>query len=192
MTCKKCGKEVFSGDLFCENCGEKVSTETTEAKQPSAFENFMNKFKSDKKTRNIGLAVLGGLIVIIIAIAIIASAGNTIKLTDYITAEVIGIDGYGTVQFDIDEEKLYGDVFGAAPADTYENLAKLLQYEEKCDNLMDCITILVTSSTGFVFSLFSKIFSGNGIRLAADAFTWVSPPRIRARANLERLLFFFI
>lgn len=148
MTCKKCGKEVFNGDLFCENCGEKVSTETTEAKQPSAFENFMNKFKSDKKTRNIGLAVLGGLIVIIIAIAIIASAGNTIKLTDYITAEVIGIDGYGTVQFDIDEEKLYGDVFGAAPADTYENLAKLLQYEEKCDNLMDCITILEVEGNG--------------------------------------------
>lgn len=148
MTCKKCGKEVFSGDLFCENCGEKVSTETTEAKQPSAFENFMNKIKSDKKTRNIGLAVLGGLIVIIIAIAIIASAGNTIKLTDYITAEVIGIDGYGTVQFDIDEEKLYGDVFGAAPADTYENLAKLLQYEDKCDNLMDCITILEVEGNG--------------------------------------------
>lgn len=148
MTCKKCGKEVFSGDLFCENCGEKVSTETTEAKQPSAFENFINKFKSDKKTRNIGLAVLGGLIVIIIAIAIIASAGNTIKLTDYITAEVIGIDGYGTVQFDIDEEKLYEDVFGTAPADTYENLAKLLQYEEKCDNLMDCITILEVEGNG--------------------------------------------
>lgn len=148
MTCKKCGKEVFSGDLFCENCGEKVSTETTEAKQPSAFENFMNKIKSDKKTRNICLAVLGGLIGIIIAIAIIASAGNTIKLTDYITAEVIGIDGYGTVQFDIDEEKLYGDVFGAAPADTYENLAKLLQYEDKCDNLMDCITILEVEGNG--------------------------------------------
>ena len=149
MVCKKCGKEIFNGDLFCENCGEKVTTNSTnESAKPSAVNNLLNKMKTDKKTRHICFAVLGGIVALIIAIAIIASAGNTVKLTDYMTAEVIGIDGYGTVKFDIDEEKLYKDVFGEAPADTYENFAKMLQYEEKCESLMDCITVLEVENNG--------------------------------------------
>ena len=137
MTCKKCGKEVFSGDLFCENCGEKVSTETTEAKQPSAFENFMNKIKSDKKTRNIGLAVLGGLIVIIIAIAIFASACNTLVLSDYIlNVSAEGLNGYGKVTYKFDENRLYEDVFGTNPEDSFDYILY-----DKCTELYNCIKI---------------------------------------------------
>ena len=137
VTCKKCGKEVFSGDLFCENCGEKVSTETTEAKQPSAFENFMNKIKSDKKTRNIGLAVLGGLIVIIIAIAIFASACNTLVLSDYIlNVSAEGLNGYGKVTYKFDENRLYEDVFGTNPEDSFDYILY-----DKCTELYNCIKI---------------------------------------------------
>lgn len=143
MKCTKCGAEVFSDSLFCENCGEKVATITTECSLPSVKKN-----NSNKKIRNIILAILGVIIAGVIAIVIVASIGNTIKLTDYLTAEVTGVNGYGKVQFDIDEKRLCKDVFGPAPADTYENFAKLLQYEEKCDDLMDCITVWEIEGNG--------------------------------------------
>ena len=139
MTCKKCGKEIFNGDSFCENCGEKIVTDMTESKPVSNFENLINKFKTDKKARNIGLAILCGLAAVIIAIAIIASVGNTIVLSDYISnVAADGLNGYGKVTYQFDENRLYEDVFGAAPEDSFENY---ILYDEKCTDLNNCITI---------------------------------------------------
>lgn len=142
MYCKNCGKEIIAGNTFCENCGEKVAVEQRKG-EGNFVASFAKKIKTDKKIKNL-LIVSACVLVLLIAIGIIISTNaNTPNLVDYIdNVELNGIENYGTVTYEFNEDKLFEDVFGPAPADdTLSNLGKLIEYEEKCYELMECITI---------------------------------------------------
>lgn len=142
MYCKNCGKEIIAGNTFCENCGEKVVTDQRNG-ESNFVTSFAKKIKTDTKTKAL-LIASACVLVLLIAIGIIISINaNTLNLADYIDdVELSGIENYGTVTYEFDEDKLFEDVFGPAPADdTFSNLGKLIEYEEKCYELMECITI---------------------------------------------------
>ena len=157
MYCKNCGKEIIAGNTFCENCGEKVVTDQRKG-ESNFVTSFAKKIKTDTKTKAL-LIASACVLVLLIAIGIIISINaNTLNLADYIDdVELSGIENYGTVTYEFDEDKLFEDVFGPALADdTLSNLGKLIEYEEKCYELMECITIHEIKDNG---NLSKKIYT---------------------------------
>ncbi len=168
MVCEKCGKEIYSGDLFCENCGNKINettevAEKQEAAAPNKTNQFIEKLKNNKSTQRMCAIIAGVVVALIIGICILVGISNTIKLTNYVSiSEVSGINGYATVEYEFDWEALYTDVFGEAPddVDSFEGVAKALQYEEKCSELRNCITINVENN--------NSLSNGDTVKIAID------------------------
>ena len=75
MFCVKCGSQIPDGALFCGDCGNKVSeisdnVNPVSAEMPSPVENVEEPAKKPKASKK-KLAIIGGIAVIIIAIALI-------------------------------------------------------------------------------------------------------------------------
>lgn len=75
MFCVKCGSQLPDGALFCGDCGNKVGEtpdnfNSVSAEMPSPVENIEEPAKKPKVSKK-KLAVIGGIAVIIIAIALI-------------------------------------------------------------------------------------------------------------------------
>lgn len=110
MFCEKCGAENKLGDRYCVRCGSPL---------PQLKENASGGFdyagpgpapvngKPEKEYKNLGkkavIILLAIILAIIIAIIIIICAVNAkprINVTDYISVEVTGADGYGTASIE--------------------------------------------------------------------------------------------
>lgn len=128
MFCEKCGAQLPDGAKFCEKCGSSTEPGAAPAAAaaaavtpaaPSAFSLALKKFFSNKKNVAIAAIALFLVIAAIVAIIVIASQPEKIYVDDYFHVVFKGVDGNGTVYFDISEKeanklkklnkKLFGD-----------------------------------------------------------------------------------
>ncbi|MGN0243503.1 MAG: zinc ribbon domain-containing protein [Lachnospiraceae bacterium] len=134
MYCEKCGNELKENATICENCGATYGASVSTKKIPAKLYGLVG----------------GGIAILVFAIIIISKIVNTVHLSDYVSvAEVVGLNGYATVEYEIDDEALCEKVFGEAPADTFSNWKELIEYEEVCEKLLDCIDVAVENNGTF-------------------------------------------
>ncbi|MBE6778702.1 MAG: zinc ribbon domain-containing protein [Ruminococcaceae bacterium] len=161
MHCPKCGNPVEDGALFCGACGEKIAAQAAPAPEaapvmtqqpvvarPSAFAVFMQKLKTDKKTRTICLASAIGVVVLVAALILLLCLGGRVNLADYVTAEVDGINGYGTVTYELDYDKLLTDVLGEPPEMKASNYEELMEYAINAQQIRQDIEIMDIEGNG--------------------------------------------
>lgn len=148
MFCKKCGNQLPDGAMFCSKCGTKQDvSEVIESVTPvnADSEASVAKLPQVKIKPQVLLIGVAALVVLILAIIIGNTLGNTINLDKYVLIESEGYDGYGRVEADVDWEAInekYGDKLskGMTPAalEEYGGFAFLLN---STDILQDAIHI---------------------------------------------------
>ncbi len=119
--CESCGHPNAPDTRFCENCGAPMSTPVDAPVPPVApaapKENIFTKLH--KKNKFILPGIGAGILVLIVAIVLIIVLGNQIHMDDYMKLEVQGVDGYGMLDYDLDEASLALRLVGNKKAEGY-------------------------------------------------------------------------
>ncbi len=119
MVCKKCGKSVDDGALFCQACGEKISSGESAGK------------KETKKKKGFGFSVIAIMVCIFAALIVVGclaliSAPVCIDVEKWVTVTFEGYEGYGAAFWDVDREDFIDEYSEKLPtvADAMEKARK--------------------------------------------------------------------
>lgn len=151
MICKNCGMNNKEGAKFCEGCGKSLNEEKTEVKDPVAQPvKKEKKFFELKKfpLKVVGIAVVVAAVFIII-LCVSINSGKTINLNKYLTIEMDGYDGYGTVKASVDWDSIeakYGKKVSYTKMARKEKVQ--LWYDGPVDMLSDYVSVKVEKSSG--------------------------------------------
>lgn len=132
MNCKNCGEKLSAFSAYCEKCGQKAfSTKEWLAYHGKLLLAFLKK--------RLWLVIIVSVVIIgTIAVSIIASASKQIDPLDYITVDVSGYSGAGTIKVGIDYETLADKILGPVPdkntAKGYEEYVEYTKHLEKLEN----------------------------------------------------------
>ena len=109
MFCEKCGSQIPDDAKFCENCGNptgSIAPVVSAAKAPSAFALALKKFFSKKSNLIISIVALVLIIAAIVTVIVISSQPKKFYLDDCIEFTFYGANGYGSIDINVDQEKL--------------------------------------------------------------------------------------
>ena len=113
MKCEHCDKNIDMDSGYCTHCGQKVETfqRRVATKAGTVFDRSVNLCKKKKWL----LPVTLGVIVALIVVSVISNYEKNLDFTDYVSFELSGCDGFGTLDVKIDYDKLAEDVLGKSP-----------------------------------------------------------------------------
>lgn len=142
MFCSKCGSENSNGAKFCKECGCALESNNVTTQQGNQK---IGKFDISKN-KNLILTLAGIVAVCIFGVVIFTIAKNSavkVNLDNFLTIEVSGYDGYGSVHAEIDwnsvEEK-YGKKL-SKKIKKNEKYGFLMEYYEPIEMLEDYVDI---------------------------------------------------
>ena len=103
MTCKRCGKEVETGALFCPSCGEKVTIQESPVNGKTV--------KKKKGMSITAILILSCVLVVLILIGALAAinAPTDINVEKYVSVNFEKYAGYGTAIWEFDKDRFIED-----------------------------------------------------------------------------------
>jgi len=172
--CSKCGSPLDEDSAFCGNCGTSISSSTNEGASVSLSASFKRIFAILSKDKAFArkLGIFFALILVgVIGLIVLLDSLNTVKLVDYLQIEDIkGLNGYGTIAYKFDYEKLTSDVLGKQDFDyDLDNplslglaLSQESDFYEKSDALSDGVTITMTEGKN------NSLTNGDSVKIKID------------------------
>ncbi len=134
MKCEHCEKPISFLSNYCEHCGKPVKSAGTRISNTTKTI-FTKTVDLCKKKKWILPAVLG-IVVVLIAVSVITNHEKTLDFTDYVSFEVSGYDGYGTLDIEINYDELAEDVLGKIPnSESKKEYEKYTKYINDKDTL---------------------------------------------------------
>lgn len=135
MKCEHCGKPIGVLSNYCEYCGKPVESvgKRISSTVTKLFKGCIDLFKKKKWM----LPVILGVIVALIAVSVFINRDRNLDFTDYLTFEVSGYDGAGTLAVSVDYDKLAEAVLGKEPnKESKKEYEKYIKYQENKELLV--------------------------------------------------------
>ena len=147
MKCEHCGRNISILSNYCEYCSKEVQSfgKRVVTKTKTIFDASVNLCKKKKWL----LPVVLGIIAALIVVSIIANHEKKLNFTDYVSFEVSGYDGFGTLQVKFNYDELATEVLGKEPnPEVKKDYEKHIEYISDKEELMDLVAFRVDKTDG--------------------------------------------